>query len=87
MGYCRVKVNIDSQEVLRLLANLNCSSHQHLALVADIQALLAKEWSVYLGHTLQEGNARTDHLAKQGASQREAWREWRDPSPCISLSS
>lgn len=48
-----------------LISNTDPAFHHHLAVVADIKSLIAREWQVDLGHTLCEGNSFADQLAKQ----------------------
>lgn len=46
-------------------------THRDAALIHEIQALLARDWTVQLLHTLREGNGSVDLLARLGAAQME----------------
>lgn len=48
------------------------SRHLYAVVVWDIKDLLNRAWRVELHHSLREGNACADYMAKFGASQDEA---------------
>jgi hypothetical protein len=41
--------------------------HQYATIIHNIKNLLARDWRVKVVHTLREGNACVDYLAKLGA--------------------
>lgn len=59
----------DSLDAVTLVASDPGSTHVYASLVWDIKDLLGRDWRVEPYHTLREGNACADFLAKFGASQ------------------
>ncbi|KAK2393053.1 hypothetical protein QL285_055034 [Trifolium repens] len=67
-GYRKVLCCSDSLFSVKFI-NEGVSTHHRLANeILRIQKLLASDWEVILLHTLREGNACADVLAKMGAS-------------------
>lgn len=67
-GYRKVLCCSDSLLSVKFI-NEGVSTHHRLANeILRIQKLLASDWEVILSHTLREGNACADVLAKMGAS-------------------
>ncbi|KAJ1424746.1 Ribonuclease H domain [Sesbania bispinosa] len=58
---------MDSSLAVHLIHNKVVNFHRYATLLREIQALLDKDWSVSLKHSLREGNQCADYLAKQGA--------------------
>lgn len=54
------------------------------AVIASISAVLHQEWEVAMIHTLREGNASADFLARLGAMEDDRWRLWEAPPPGLS---
>ncbi|GAU48831.1 hypothetical protein TSUD_190610 [Trifolium subterraneum] len=67
-GFRNVICESDSQTALKLIQEGVPSTHPYAPLVNYIQSLIHKEWKLFLVHTLREGNASADWLAKLGAS-------------------
>jgi hypothetical protein len=55
----------------------NC--HCYAAVIANIQDLLELDWDVSLCHTLREGNACAEFLAKLGSTNDEKLLNWESP--------
>lgn len=68
-GARRVECQSDSLDAVTLVHSIPCSTHVYASLVWDIKDLLGRDWRVELYHTLREGNACADFLAKFGAHQ------------------
>ncbi|XP_057455887.1 uncharacterized protein LOC130747081 [Lotus japonicus] len=68
-GYKRVDCQSDSLTAVTLVESVSPSTHLYASLIWDIKDLLGRAWTVNLHHTLKEGNACADFLAKHGASQ------------------
>ncbi|XP_057418881.1 uncharacterized protein LOC130713097 [Lotus japonicus] len=71
-GYRVVECQSDSLDAVNLILSVPPSRHLYASLIWDIKDLLSRTWMVKLHHTLREGNACADFLAKHGASQNEA---------------
>jgi ribonuclease HI len=70
----------DSKTVIKLLSDSVNPWHHYAAIIHNIKDLLAKDWNVKVVHTLREGNACADYLAKLGAHNPEVY------SPIVILS-
>ncbi|XP_057440722.1 uncharacterized protein LOC130732747 [Lotus japonicus] len=70
-GYRIVECQSDSQDAVTLVKSTPSSCHRYAALVWDIKDLQSRDWIVELRHTLREGNACADLLAKHGADQND----------------
>lgn len=68
-GYRLVECQSDSLDAVNLVLSVPPSTHLYAAVVWDIKGLLDRPWSVDFHHTLREGNASADYLAKFGAQQ------------------
>lgn len=71
-GHRLVECQSDSLDAVNLVLSVPPSTHLYAPLVWDIKELLGRPWSVDFHHTLREGNACADFLAKMGAQQDEA---------------
>lgn len=70
-GMRRLVCYSDSAMAIELVRAPVAVLHREAALIANVQALLAKEWEVELLHTLREGNGSADVLANLGATKQE----------------
>ncbi|XP_057444905.1 uncharacterized protein LOC130737157 [Lotus japonicus] len=68
-GFRRVVCYSDSLLAVSLILRPPSMFHEHAGLISSICGLLRREWSVRVLHTLREGNACADCLAKAGAGQ------------------
>ena len=50
-----------------------------MVILADIQSLLERQWQVEITHILRESNYCADAMAKRGANQSDALRNWHLP--------
>ncbi|KAJ1428719.1 ribonuclease H [Sesbania bispinosa] len=65
---------------IHLIKNEDISYHRDAPEIAEIRDLLARDWRVDLRHTLREGDACTDLLAKKGSCDTTSFRLLPDPS-------
>ncbi|XP_057432665.1 uncharacterized protein LOC130725457 [Lotus japonicus] len=84
-GYRRVDCQSDSLAAVTLVESVPPSTHLYASLIWDIKDLLGRAWTVNLHHTLREGNACADFLAKHEAGQGDALVVIEDPIPGLSL--
>jgi ribonuclease HI len=75
----------DSKLAIKLISEPVNTWHHYAAILHNIQELLARDWQVHLLHTLREGNACADYLAKMGARNLEAYNRIIAPPVGISL--
>lgn len=66
-GYRQVQVCSDSTLALELVKGAVSRFDIYAALILSIQTLVQRSWQVDLQHTLREGNAPADFMAKFGA--------------------
>jgi ribonuclease HI len=57
----------DSKTAIKLITDSVNDWHHYAAIIHNIKDLLARDWRVKVVHTLREGNACADYLAKLGA--------------------
>lgn len=69
MGYWQLVCFSDSQLAISLVHHPPLMFHELVGLVGCIRDLIQRDWEVRLLHTLREGNACADRLAKADASQ------------------
>ena len=63
-----------------MLVELNMVVNVRVGTVlADIRALLQRQWNVRVSHMFREGNFCADALAKRGATQMEEVTLWNSP--------
>ncbi|KAK2358414.1 hypothetical protein QL285_095601 [Trifolium repens] len=62
----------DSGTAINLITEPVDEWHHYAAILLNIKDILARDWRVKITHTLREGNACTDFLAKFGAHNNEA---------------
>lgn len=67
-GYRNLIIQSDCLKAIRLVTNELPAFHKYINLILNIRELLARDWSAKISHTLREGNACADLLAKKGAS-------------------
>lgn len=84
-GFRRVLCLSDSLLAVSLIMDRPSRFHECAVIIASINELLRREWEVRLEHTLREGNACADYLAKAGAAQEQALHVVVDPPPELSL--
>ncbi|XP_057426425.1 uncharacterized protein LOC130719836 [Lotus japonicus] len=66
-GYRQVQVFFDSTLAIAMLKGSVPQFHVYAALIFSIKSMLHRSWQVELQHSLREGNAPTDFMAKLGA--------------------
>ncbi|XP_057444540.1 uncharacterized protein LOC130736767 [Lotus japonicus] len=66
-GFRQVLVYSDSALALDTVKGSVARFHIYAALIWSIKSLLQRPWQVVLEHTLREGNAPADFMAKLGA--------------------
>ncbi|XP_057444948.1 uncharacterized protein LOC130737208 [Lotus japonicus] len=71
---------LDSLHVVVLVKYTPSSRHVYAPLIWDIKDLLSRSWRMELVHTIQEGNACADFLAKFGVAQAKELVELVAPS-------
>ncbi|XP_057453140.1 uncharacterized protein LOC130745004 [Lotus japonicus] len=64
-----VECHSNSLDVVSLVNSVPSSRRSYAALIWDIKDLLDREWRVEVYHTLREGNACANFLAKFGVGQ------------------
>jgi ribonuclease HI len=66
-GYRKVICFSDSLQSVNLIRDGVSAHHRFANEIYSIRTLLAKDWNVMINHTLREGNACADVMAKMGA--------------------
>lgn len=66
-GFRVVKCYSDSTHAIQLVSSKVDKWHIYAAVIKNISELITRSWTVVLEHTLHEGNASADILAKIGA--------------------
>ncbi|XP_057432515.1 uncharacterized protein LOC130725286 [Lotus japonicus] len=84
-GFRRVLCSSDSLLAVSLIRNPPSSFHVHAVIIACIRAMLSRPWMVRLEHTLREGNACVDYMAKAGALQDHRFALVQEPPPDLVL--
>ncbi|XP_057444549.1 uncharacterized protein LOC130736776 [Lotus japonicus] len=84
-GFRRVLCLSDSLLPVSLIQEPPTRFHECTVLIASVNDLLRRQWEVRLEHTLRDGNACADFLAKVGAAQGLAFHVLVDPPPELSL--
>ena len=80
LGHRNILCEIDSKEAVRLTtADAFPYFHIHGTVLADIRALLQRQWNVRVSHMFREGNFCANALAKRGATQMEEVTLWNSP--------
>lgn len=82
-GERRLKCYSDSSAAIKLVKEPLNSKNCYAAWISGVQELLLREWEVDVVHTLREGNAAADFLAKQGAGQMEKLVVLRSPPEAL----
>ncbi|MCI96878.1 ribonuclease H protein, partial [Trifolium medium] len=59
--------------------------HHYAAILNNIKDIMMRDWQVTVSHTLREGNACADYLAKYGAHNDEAFTTIASPPAGLSL--
>jgi ribonuclease HI len=80
-GYRKITCYSDSLQVVSLIKNGVSPHHRFANEIHQVRQLLNKDWSVSVHHTLREGNACADLLAKMGASANLSLVVLDDPPP------
>ncbi|MCI12539.1 ribonuclease H protein [Trifolium medium] len=78
-GYHRLFCYSDSQTMLDLVLKGYKNYHCYAAIIANIHDLLKLDWDISLSHTLREGNACVDFLAKLGLTNDTKLTVWEAP--------
>jgi ribonuclease HI len=66
-GFRRIACFSDSLQIVNLIWDGVSAYHQFANEIFSIRQLLHRDWEVAIKHTLREGNACADVLAKMGA--------------------
>ncbi|XP_045798089.1 uncharacterized protein LOC123892343 [Trifolium pratense] len=61
----------DSATAIKLITEPVDKWHHYAAIILTIKDIIARDWRVRISHTLREGNACADYLAKLGARNNE----------------
>jgi len=75
----------DSKTAIKLISEPVNTWHHCAAIIYNIKELLSRDWHVHMHHTIREGNACADYLAKLGAGSHETYRSIATPPARISL--
>ncbi|CAJ2665276.1 unnamed protein product [Trifolium pratense] len=78
-GYRRIHCYSDSQTMVDAISKDLNSFHRYAAVIASIKDLLQLDWEVRLSHSLREGNAGADFLAKIGSANDDKLTFWESP--------
>ncbi|CAN1828606.1 Putative ribonuclease H protein At1g65750, partial [Linum perenne] len=68
LGIKKVAIQTDSAAAVAMLQAGGRPTHRHAALVAEFQAIRARQWEVYIAHIFREANCSADYLANLGHS-------------------
>ncbi|CAN1134643.1 Putative ribonuclease H protein At1g65750 [Linum perenne] len=68
LGIRKVTIQSDSAAAVAMLQAGGNPTHRHAALVAEFQALRARQWEVSIAHIFREANCCADYLANLGHS-------------------
>lgn len=82
-GHSRICVYSNSTHTIKLVSRQAKPSHLYASIIQNIKDLIGCDWLVQLNHTLREGNACADFLAKLGASMDHRWTVLDTPPPGI----
>jgi ribonuclease HI len=63
----------DSVMAIKLITDPVDDWHHYAAILNNIKDIMKRDWQVLLIHTLREGNACADYLAKQGATHTDVY--------------
>lgn len=69
----------DSKTAIDLISKPIDKFHSYASVITDIKALMILDWEVNLSHTLREGNASADFLAKLGSTNDNKMKIWNSP--------
>lgn len=75
----------DSQNALQLVLDDLNIWNRYASVIQSIKDMLRRNWDVRLAHTLREGNACADFLAKAGAADVARWTEFVSPPAGLAL--
>lgn len=85
-GYREVVCESDSLIALQLMIQEGTiNTHPHAALIDYIRTFKFSNWNLSFTHTLREGNACTDWLAKSGASSNDSFKLLNSCPPPLAL--
>ncbi|GAU30014.1 hypothetical protein TSUD_160990 [Trifolium subterraneum] len=83
-GYRKIECYSDSLQAVALIRDGVSPHHQYANEIQSIRHLLRRDWIVAVIHTLREGNACADVLAKMGSSESSAQVVLDEPPPQLS---
>jgi ribonuclease HI len=75
----------DSKMAIKLVTEPVDEWHHYAAILNNIQGILRREWQVTILHTLREGNACADFLAKHGAASNVVYSSIANPPAGLNL--
>jgi ribonuclease HI len=78
-GYRNIICYSDSTLSIQLVEGEVSPWHHYASILANIKALVKRNWSICFKHTMREANSVADLLAKTGAAGTHAWTEIREP--------
>lgn len=78
-GCSYIRCYSDSKAVIELISKPIDKSHYYASAIANIKELMILDWEVNLSHTLREGNATADFLAKLGSNNENKMKIWNSP--------
>ncbi|WJX25711.1 hypothetical protein P8452_14727 [Trifolium repens] len=78
-GYRNIICYSDSTLSLQLIEGEVNQWHHYAPILANINALVKRNWSINFRHTKREANSVADFLAKAGAAGTESWTEMNEP--------
>lgn len=78
-GFKKFVCESDSLDVVNMVHSEVSLMHPYFGVMMEIKKLLSLDWEVQIFHTIREGNACADHLAKLGANGTDALKIWNVP--------
>jgi ribonuclease HI len=78
-GYTYICCYSDSKSVIDLISKSIDRSHCYASVIENIKNLINLDLEVNLSHTLREGNASADFLAKLGSNNDSRMMIWKSP--------
>jgi ribonuclease HI len=80
-GHRNISCYSDSTLSIQLIGGEVNPCHHYASILANINALVKRNWSICFKHTKREANTVADLLAKTGAAGTSKWTEMREPPP------
>jgi ribonuclease HI len=80
-GHINIICYSDSTLSIQLIGEEVNLWHHYASILANIKALVQRNWSICFKHTKREANTVADLLAKTGAASTSNWTEMKEPPP------